>query len=300
MPNRVIREGLIDSDKLSEVGWAEQVLFIRLMLLADDFGRFDGRPEIIYSRCYPMDMERVRLSDVKKWVKRLLEMKLVLNYKVENKLYLLIPNFKQRLRIQKSKYPCPLEDIEELMSVNCQTYDCQLTDRCQTDDRPESESETETEYETEKNTLSSKLPAKTEKKDKLNASLSNQDLTGVVEYFNLKCDRLPKVVKMTEARKTKLKNRINEFGLDGINTLFNKVSESNFLNGESGWKASFDWIIDSETKVAKILEGHYDNKEKPSRFDDCKRLYERLDREEREGEQEGNVKAIELDKSFLS
>jgi len=150
------------------------------------------------------------------------------------------------------------------------------------------------------NIFSSKLPAKTEKKEKLNASLSNQDLTGVVEYFNLKCDRLPKVVKLTEARKTKLKNRINEFGLDGINTLFNKVSESNFLNGESGWKASFDWIIDSETKVAKILEGHYDNKEKPSRFDDCKRLYERLDKEEREGEQEGNVKAIELDKSFLS
>jgi len=186
------------------------------------------------------------------------------------------------------------------MKYNCNTNVCENDTIVIQNDTNINKNKKENINKNKENIFSSKLPAKIEKKEKLNASLSNQDLTGVVEYFNLKCDRLPKVVKMTEARRTKLRNRINEFGIDGINTLFNKVSESNFLNGESGWRATFDWILDSETKVAKILEGHYDNKEKPSKFDDCKRMYERLDREERENEQEGNVKIIELDKSFLS
>lgn len=300
MPNRIIREGLIDSDKMASLGWAEQVLFVRLMLIADDFGRLDGRPEIVLSRAYPMDLGRVVLSDVKGWLDSLLKAGLVLRYVVENKPYLLIPNFNQRLRIKKSKYPCPLEDIEELMTVNCQTYDRQLSDICQTYDRPEVEVEEEVEEEVEYNTLSSKLPVKKELKKKKESLLSNQDLTGVIEYFNLKCDRLPKVIKLTETRKAKLKKRIEEFGIDGINQLFNKVAESDFLNGESGWKASFDWILDSETRVIKILEGQYDNKQKPNFLDVNKRMYEKFKKEEEENDQIRNDEVIDLDKCFLS
>ena len=298
MPNRIIREGLIDSDKMASLGWAEQVLFVRLMLIADDFGRFDGRPEIVLSRAYPMDLGRVVLSEVKSWLDSLLRAGLVLRYVVENKPYLLIPNFNQRLRIKKSKYPCPLQTIEELMSDICQTHDGHMTDICQTYDCPEVE--VEEEVEVEYNTLSSKLPVKKEPKKKKESLLSNQDLTGVIDYFNLKCDKLPKVIKLTETRKAKLKKRIEEFGIDGINKLFNKVSESNFLNGESGWKASFDWILDSETKVIKILEGQYDNKHKPNSLDVNKRMYEKFKKEEEENDQIRNDEVIDLDKCFLS
>ena len=83
------------------------------------------------------------------------------------------------------------------------------------------------------------------------------------EYHN-ECQRMPKVLKLSEKRKTKIKCRLSEFSKDQIFEAFKKAGQSNFMNGENNknWKANFDWIMESENNILKILEGHYDNKVK--------------------------------------
>ena len=64
MANRIIRSGFLDSDKINGLPEDEQNFFIRLMLVADDYGRYDARPELLKSHCYPVSDKC--LSDVRR------------------------------------------------------------------------------------------------------------------------------------------------------------------------------------------------------------------------------------------
>lgn len=43
MPNRMIKESICTSETLAQLTPEEERLFYRLLVNADDFGRFDGR-----------------------------------------------------------------------------------------------------------------------------------------------------------------------------------------------------------------------------------------------------------------
>ncbi len=82
----------------------------------------------------------------------------------------------------------------------------------------------------------------------------------IADNFNLICVSLPKIKSVSDARKTKIKARLQSFSLDDLMTAFKKTQASDFLSGRSGdWKANFDWIINSDSNLTKILEGNYDN-----------------------------------------
>lgn len=55
MPDRILREGLLRSNAWNNVSGDAQMLFIRLLLVADDFGCFDGREQVIISQCYVLN-----------------------------------------------------------------------------------------------------------------------------------------------------------------------------------------------------------------------------------------------------
>ena len=82
----------------------------------------------------------------------------------------------------------------------------------------------------------------------------------IISIFNSVCNRLPKVEKITEQRKKIISARIKETSLETLGSVFQKVSEINFLNGENknGWSANFDWIM-NPTNFVKILEDNYKN-----------------------------------------
>lgn len=91
---------------------------------------------------------------------------------------------------------------------------------------------------------------------------------GVVKLWNEICVSLPKVMRLSDARREKVKARLKEWGdgdqdkmLDNARTLFLRIERSDFLTGRSGkWKgASFDWIFDSRNNWIKVMEGNYDN-----------------------------------------
>lgn len=83
------------------------------------------------------------------------------------------------------------------------------------------------------------------------------------EAYNLiaKKYRLPGFEVINDARKRKLKTRVQEKSFDFIKIL-EKIRKSDRLLGKdtnSSWKVSFDWIIENQTNYVKILEGNYDN-----------------------------------------
>lgn len=70
---------------------------------------------------------------------------------------------------------------------------------------------------------------------------------------------LPKVQKLTEARKTKLRARLKDAGgIDGWTAALAHVESSTFLTGANrdGWKADLDFML-QESSFTKIMEGSY-------------------------------------------
>lgn len=120
MPNRIIRDGITTSEPLSRVSFQAECLFYRLIVVADDFGAFDGRAVIIRARAMPL--RDTLIADVEEWLRELAEHSLIVQYESEGRPYIAIPKFKQRTRAGSSKYPLPdnwLTDDRQL-TVNCQ------------------------------------------------------------------------------------------------------------------------------------------------------------------------------------
>jgi hypothetical protein len=87
----------------------------------------------------------------------------------------------------------------------------------------------------------------------------------VIETYNRICQSLPKVTKVTEARKTIAKARLHGCGMEEIERLFQLAEESDFLSGRAGkWRASFDWLM-KESNAVKVLDGNYQNRQEQSK-----------------------------------
>lgn len=89
------------------------------------------------------------------------------------------------------------------------------------------------------------------------------DCDFVVRLFHERCPSLPKVLKLTDKRKTKVRCRFEEmkFDYEILQQVFDKCEASFFMRGDNsrGWKADFDWIFTNSQNWVKVLEGKYDN-----------------------------------------
>lgn len=110
MANRVLRSGILDSDRINKLTWAGEVFYRRLMSVVDDFGRYDARPQVLRADLYKLKLDKVSESDVEKWMGECSEAGLVRFYDVERKSYLVMLDFNQTIRIKKAKYPDPPEE----------------------------------------------------------------------------------------------------------------------------------------------------------------------------------------------
>lgn len=81
------------------------------------------------------------------------------------------------------------------------------------------------------------------------------ECTTVMELWNSRLKSLPKIQKMTPARKRKIKSAIKD--KTSFTDLFDKVAESDYLMGKvKRWNATFDWVLKPENRQ-KIMEGNY-------------------------------------------
>ena len=106
MPNRIIREAILSSEKMALLKWPEEVFYRRLLSIIDDYGRYEANPQLLRSRCYPLQTDEVRVADITRWVAACQTAGLILGYAVLGKQYLEVINFGQQQRTA-SKYPAP-------------------------------------------------------------------------------------------------------------------------------------------------------------------------------------------------
>lgn len=127
MPNRIIREGFLTSDKVDRLSWVEECFYHRLLLAVDDYGRYHADPPLLIGRIMPRKIGNVSNQDIEKWLTACVTAGLVRVYGAEGKRYLEVLQFKQRTRAKESKFPAP----DEVKTDTCQPNDRHVSDTCQ-------------------------------------------------------------------------------------------------------------------------------------------------------------------------
>lgn len=121
---------------------------------------------------------------------------------------------------------------------------------------------------TEEETFSPRKPAKGEE-SKEKESKEKYPYQDICALWNSVCLSLPKVQKVNDNRRHKIKCRCDEWGknretwLQTAEALFRRVQASDFLtgrqSGKASWTASFDWLFNNDSNWVKVSEGNYDN-----------------------------------------
>lgn len=151
MPNRVIRESMLDSDRYSSLPTdSERLLFIELLLLADDFGLVPLNYAFLRRRVSPCVGKTEKQALV--MLEHLIECDLIRTYHSESgSLFGYIPRFGNVPRAKKPKWPLP-PDIPSFNEINklarfCCAPTCKSTSSAgrALANAPETETETETE-----------------------------------------------------------------------------------------------------------------------------------------------------------
>ena len=109
MPQRFLRPAIRQSKRWNRLPWDAQSLYIRLITLVDDHGRYEADPELLRSEAFPYGDPNGDVMDVTtidNICKHLLSSGLVNFYEIDGTKYLQVLRWQERAR-SKSKYPDP-------------------------------------------------------------------------------------------------------------------------------------------------------------------------------------------------
>ena len=117
MPNRIIKESICTSDTVDALTWFEEVLFYRLIVNCDDYGRYGARPAIIRGKLFPL--KDVTVKQVNEAIIKLSTVGIAKLYEVDGRPYLQLCTWAdhQSIRAKKSKFPAP--DVVHASEINC-------------------------------------------------------------------------------------------------------------------------------------------------------------------------------------
>lgn len=104
MPNSLIRDGFLDSERVNSLSDAAECFFFRLLLVCDDAGRADGRIEVMRARLFPLGC-RYRNEALESQLTECLAAGLVISYEVRNQRYLQVSRVQRRSPATVSKFP---------------------------------------------------------------------------------------------------------------------------------------------------------------------------------------------------
>lgn len=118
MPNRIIREAIINSLAVNQLSDEEEVFFRRLLSIVDDYGRAEAHPALLRAHLYALKLEAKPESKITAYLRACEQHGLVILYAIEGKAFLQVQKFGQQVR-SKSKYPPPPDS-------SCAASDAQL------------------------------------------------------------------------------------------------------------------------------------------------------------------------------
>jgi hypothetical protein len=142
MPVRLVRPWT-DSEKVDSLGDAAEVFFLRLIMCADDYGRFTADPRLLKAALYPL--RDIRVADLSRLLQKCEHSGLIAVYNgADGKPYAAIKNFGQRMRAKTSKYPAPPDELptdDNHLPDTCPSHDSHMTALDEDGDEGEKERE---------------------------------------------------------------------------------------------------------------------------------------------------------------
>ena len=119
MPNRILRDGINDSEKINALSDRAELFYRRLMSLADDFGRAPRSAALLRAKLFPLKLTTWSEQDILDALNECDEQELILSYEVDGKYFLEIQNFGQRVRPNVvSRFPAP-GDASRRFAAEC-------------------------------------------------------------------------------------------------------------------------------------------------------------------------------------
>jgi hypothetical protein len=115
MPSRIIREGIITSERINALSERAELFYRRLMSVADDYGRYFAHPSILRANCFPLKLTTITEKQITSWLNECIKARLVVIYN-EGK-HLIMLDFRQQTRAA-SKFPQPSEND---LLIKCST-----------------------------------------------------------------------------------------------------------------------------------------------------------------------------------
>jgi hypothetical protein len=139
MPTRYLKPGVRDSESIEALSAHAEILYYRLIVTVDDFGRYDARPSMVKAACFPI-RESMTGSKVDSLLKELSDHGLIVVYQVDGKPYIQMCKWDNIPRAKESKYPSHENDCMQMYTSVCNTN----TDAPLTVTKTETKTKTET------------------------------------------------------------------------------------------------------------------------------------------------------------
>lgn len=229
---RNIKPGFFENEDLPEVPPMGRLLFIGLWLLADREGRLEYRPKRIKAKLFPYEE-----CDVDSYCCQLEQLNFLKRYEISGTQYIQIVKFKEHQK------PHPNEKASEIPPPT--------------------------------GVISGREKVESTQADSLNDDSLNEEVGGteskippcpyeeIVEAYHRHLPTLPKVMKLTPARKKAVQARWREEPAhreEGFwDDFFRHAASQPFLLGDNPrkWTADFEWLM-KQANFWKVVEGKYE------------------------------------------
>lgn len=105
MPTRLIREGILESQRINLLTEEQEVFYRRLLSIVDDYGCYEAYPALLRARLYPLRLDAKNEAKIAELLNALTAAKLVFPYVAGGKPILQVLDFNQQTRSTR-KHPC--------------------------------------------------------------------------------------------------------------------------------------------------------------------------------------------------
>ena len=258
MPTRLLRDGILSSERIARLGWEEEVFYRRLMSVVDDYGRFSATPMLLRASCYPLHLDKVSDADIGKWLQATEKAGLVSVYPAaDGKRYLQLQDFRQQVRAKTSKYPAP--DAQPLSTCIADATHIQASVHLDGDGDGDVE-----EHEPIGSSASADADAPKKRSDPI-------PYQAIVDAYNGTLIGLAKVRELTSGRKTLIRSAWNgslhRQSLEFWRAYFAECQADDNLNGSGpygppyeNWRPTFDHLLKAKI-VTRVYEAAMDRME---------------------------------------
>ena len=277
---RMLSNRISTSRKVNELCDQAALLYTWLLPRVDDEGRMEGDPETVRAIVFPM--RKISAEEIDTHLRKMSEIKLILYYEEKSedgRKYIEILNFNEfqtfhGVRRYPSKIPTFSSELHNWLSSSLEHQTApNFTNLHPTAPDPGTFGEYKLKEDkinkekVNKDKINKTKEEKEEEKEEKFLSAepipTKQLKQEIINFWNeVKTEDLPRVIRLSTKRSYKFSKRLKENpDLATWKKTIRRICASDFCNGNNdrGWKASFDFLINNEEGILKVLEGRYDN-----------------------------------------